>query len=279
MKSIVAPYETRAICIRIVCRNGTTIRLTRYPFDLVMSNATVYATESGHDFSSVISETSFAAASVDLEGFVGVANLTRDQISSGVFDSAECYLFSCNFLSPVEDYEPIAKTILGKTTLEDDRYKIEEMGIVDLLGQTVGETYTPSCRKEFGGMGHGGCKVDLTTLDVTGSITSITSDRVFTDSSRSEAADYFGWGTVQFTSGANVGLRPIKVRDFSAGQFTLVEPAYYPLANGVTYIAIPGCRKRLEDCRDKFSNVIRFGGFPWVPTASTYRNIGMGAIE
>ena len=75
------------------------------------------------------------------------------------------------------------------------------------------------------------------------------------------------------------GLRPIKVRDFSAGQFTLAEPAYYPLANGVTYIAIPGCRKRLEDCRDKFNNVLRFGGFPWVPTSSTYRDIGMGTLE
>jgi len=279
MKSTVAPYETKVLCLRIVCRNGTTIRLTRYPYDLTMSNATVYATESGHDFSAVVSETSFAAAALDLEGFVGVANITRDQIASGVFDSAECYLFATNFLVPVEDYEPIAKTILGKTQLDDDHYKIEEMGLVDLLGQSIGETYTPACRKEFGGMGHGGCKVDLTTLDVTGTITAVASDRIFTDSSRAEAADYFGWGTVEFTSGANVGLRPIKVRDFSAGQFTLVEPAYYPLANGVTYIAIPGCRKRLEDCRDKFDNVIRFGGFPWVPTSSTYRDIGMGTLE
>ena len=87
MKSTVAPYETKVLCLRIVCRNGTTIRLTRYPYDLTMSNATVYATESGHDFSAVVSETSFAAAALDLEGFVGVANITRDQIASGVFDS------------------------------------------------------------------------------------------------------------------------------------------------------------------------------------------------
>ena len=41
MKSVVAPYETKALCMRIVCANGTTIRLTRYPFDLKMSNGQV----------------------------------------------------------------------------------------------------------------------------------------------------------------------------------------------------------------------------------------------
>ena len=28
MKSVVAPYETGVACLRIVCTNGTTIRLT-----------------------------------------------------------------------------------------------------------------------------------------------------------------------------------------------------------------------------------------------------------
>jgi uncharacterized phage protein (TIGR02218 family) len=276
MKSTVAPYQTSATCLRIVCENGTTIRLTRYPYDLTMSNGQVYATASAYDFSSVIAETSFAASAIDLEGFVAVGGITRAQIASGVFDGARCYLFACNFLSPVEDYEPLMASILGKTQLEDDRFRIEDMSLVDLLNQTVGETYTAACRKELGGQGYGGCKVDLTTIDVVGAVTSIASSLAFTDSSRAEANDYFGWGTVEFTSGDNAGLRPLRVRDFSAGQFTLYEPPYYALTIGNTYVAIPGCRKRLEDCRDKFGNVLRFGGFPYVPTGSQYRTIGDG---
>ena len=142
MKSTVAPYETKALCLRIVCANGTTIRLTRYPYDLTMSNSQVYKTDSGYDFSAVISETSMAASAVDLEGFVGVSGITRDQIASGVLDGARCYLFATSFLSPVEDYEPLIASILGKTQLDDDRYKIEDMALIDLLGQTVGDTYT-----------------------------------------------------------------------------------------------------------------------------------------
>lgn len=275
MKSTVAPYETSAKCLRIVCANGTTIRLTRYPYDLTMSNSQVYKADSGYDFSAVISETSFSASSFDLEGFVGVAGITRDQIASGVFDGARAYLFATSFLAPVEDYEPLIASVLGKTMLEDDRYKIEDMALIDLLGQSVVDTYTAACPKIFGGQEHGGCGVDLTTVDVVGAVTSIGSDYVFTDSSRAEAADYFGWGTVQFTSGANAGLAPIKIRDYgSGGVFTLYDPPYYPLVIGNTYTAIPGCRKRLEDCRDKYSNILRFGGFPWVPVGSTYRKVG-----
>lgn len=274
MKSHVAPYQTAVKCLRIVAGNGTTVRLTRFPYDLKMSNGQVYKSDYGYDFSAVVAETSFAASAVDLEGFVGIGGITRDQIASGVFDGARAWLFATDFLNPVEDDEPLMASIFGKTTLDDDRYKVEDMALIDLLGQTVGDTYTAPCPKQFGGQEHGGCGVDLSAIDVAGSVTSITSDLVFADSGRGEAADWFGWGTVQFTGGANAGLAPIKVRDFSTGTFTLYDPPYYQLTVGDTYVAIPGCRKRLEDCRDKFANIRRFGGFPWVPVGSTYRKVG-----
>lgn len=274
MKSTVAPYETSVKCLRIVCANGTTLRLTRYPFDLVMSNDEVYKSDSGYDFSSTVSETSFAAGSFDLEGFVGVAGLTRDAIASGVFDGAECFLFACDFLAPVEDYEPLIKSILGKTTLEDDHYRIEEMGLADLLGQAVGWSHSPQCPNVFGGQEHGGCGIALAAITVTGTVTSVGSTLSFTDSGRGEAADRFGWGEVTFTSGPNAGLAPIKIRDFSVGGvFTLYDAPYYPLTVGVNYSAVPGCRKRLVDCQGH-DNVGRFGGDPYVPLGSTVKSTG-----
>lgn len=276
MKSVVAPYATRALCLRIVCTGGTTIRLTRYPYDLTMSNGQVYLTGSGFDFTSYSAESSFAASVVDLEGFVGYAGITRDMIASGIFDSARCYLFACNFLSPVEDYEEITASILGKTTVEDDRYKIEEMALIDLLGQGVGDTFSPGCKKKFGGTELYGCNKNLAAITVVGAVTSITSATVFRDSSRTEAADWFGAGEITFTSGPNVGLAPIKIKDYAAdGTITLYDAPYYALEVGVTYSMVPGCRKRLADCRDKWNNVARFGGDPYVPTGANYRRGGV----
>lgn len=273
MKATVAPYETMVKCLRIVCANGTTFRLAAYPLDLTMSNATVYQSASGYDFSSVVVETSLSASAIDLEGFIVAGGVTRSQIASGLFDGAECFLFATDFLNPVEDDEQIMKSTLGKTTLNDDRFTIEDMSIVDKLNQTVGWTHSAQCPNEFGGQEYGGCKVNIAAITVTGAVTSVGSSLQFTDSSRSEAADHFGWGWVAFTSGDNAGLRALKIRDFSGGVFTLYDPPYYPILPGVTYSAVPGCRKRIIDCQ-RHNNVPRFAGDLHVPVGSTYRAIG-----
>jgi len=277
VKTTVAPYQTRALCLRIVCESGLTIRLTRYPYDLTMSNGQVYQTGSGYDFTSFQAESNFSASVVDLEGFVGYAGITRDGIASGVFDNARCYLFACNFLNPIEDYDEIVSSILGKTTIEDDRYKIEEMALIDLLGQAVGDTFSPGCKKIFGGTELYGCNKNLASVTVTGTITTVTSPTVIVDSARAEAADWFAMGNIIFTSGANAGLAQIKIKSFAAGgTITLYDAPYYPVVAGDAYSMVPGCRKRLEDCRDKWNNVARFGGDPYVPTGADYRN---GKVE
>lgn len=62
-----------------------------------------------------------------------------------------------------------------------------------------------------------------------------------------------------FTTGANAGLSQ-KVRSHAAGgALTLVLPMVMTVAVGDQFSIVAGCRKRLlEDCRDKFGNVLNF---------------------
>ena len=271
MKSTVAPYQTTAWCVRIVTVSGPTISLTTYPNDLTMSNATVYLTDAGYEQTAYSATTNFSPSAIDLIGIAGIAGISRDQIASGVFVNARVHVFKCNFLTPVEDYEPVASGFFGKTTLEDEKYTIQGMSLIDALNQSVGKTYTAACSRTFGDVG---CTKSLAALDVTGTITSVTSSMVFRDSARSEAADYFGAGTIQFTTGNNAGLKPMEVKAYALdGTVTLFEPTYYAPTIGDAYVLIPGCRKRLEDCRDKWNNVINFFGFSNVPTSSTYQQV------
>lgn len=275
MKPRIVPPETRAICLRIECTNGFIVRMTRYPVDLTMSNGQLYNTGSGYDFTAYAATASTSPSSIDMEGFLGFAGVTHEAISSGVFDNARCYLFACDFLAPVEDDEPIVASILGKTEIDDDHYRIEEMALIDALNQSVGRSYKPQCDKVFGGTEYAGCGIALAPLTVTGSITAAVSSNRFSDSARSEAADYFALGTIRFTSGQNQGLKPLEIKSFGpSGEIITYEPFYFTPAIGDTYSMIPGCRKRLEDCRDKWSNVVNFGGFPDVPTTSVYAQMG-----
>ncbi len=283
MKTQVAPYATAVKCLRIECTNGLVVRLTRYPVDLVMSNAMVYQSGTGYDFTGYSATATMSPSAIDLEGFLGFAGVTRDAIASGIFDGARCYLFATNFLAPVEDYEPIVASIMGKTTLEDDKYRVEEMALVDALNQSVGKTYSAACQKTFGGQEYAGCMIDLGPLTVTGTLSAVTSSSIVRDAGRSEAADYFGLGTLQFTSGLNAGLKPMEIKRHEAdGTLETFEPFHYPPTIGDAYSLIPGCRKRLEDCRDKWEpilltgkgNVDNFGGFSNIPTSSQYAEIG-----
>jgi uncharacterized phage protein (TIGR02218 family) len=204
-----------------------------------------------------------------------------------VFDNARVYIFKCNYLNPVEDYEPVTLGFFGKTSFEDDRYKIEGMGMIDALNQSVGATLKPMCGNT---LGDAGCGITLSLIEETGAITHVTSSVVIRDSSRSEAADWFGAGTIRFTSGNNSGLKASEIKAYAAdGTITVHEPFYYTPQVGDTFILTPGCRRRLEDCRDKFNNVAvtngvhamkqypnkgGFFGFTQMPTQSIYQQVG-----
>jgi uncharacterized phage protein (TIGR02218 family) len=264
----------RVMCLRIETLGGLEVRLTAHPRDLVIagSPAVTYLTASGYQFTGFSAASTSSPAMVDLEGIAGVAGIDRDTVASGVFDGARAFLFATTWHTPIEDEEPITSSIMGKTTLSDERYRIEEMALVDALNQTVGRTYQPTCYKEFGGQEFAGCKIDLGPITVTGTLTHVGPVR---DSTRAEVADYFAYGTIALTSGPNAGLPPLEIKSYAAdGTIVTFQPFHYAAQVGDTYTMIPGCRKRLVDCRDKWDNVINFGGFTFVPIGSKYSQVG-----
>lgn len=275
MRAVVADYRYRTMCLRIVPTIGPAIRLTHYPHNLTMSNGEVYQAFSGNDFTGYTAGSSMSPALVDLEGIAGLVGIGKDAVMSGVYDGARCYLFATTWKTPIEDEEPIVASIFGKTAIVDDRYRIEEMALVDALNQSVGDSYGPACKKVFGSQTYAGCKVALGPITVTGTVTAITSTSVFRDAARIEAADRFAAGTIRFTSGNNAGLSPIEVKRYELdGTIEIFEPFHYPVVVGDAYEMVPGCRKRLQDCRDKWANVLNFGGFSFVPTSSVYTTVG-----
>lgn len=281
MKSVVADYRYRILCLRIVPVTGSPIFLTDHPRDLVMSGHT-YLSTAGYQFTGQSATAGFSPASVDIEGIAGASGLSRAAVGSGLFDGARCYVFATSWAAPVEDQEPVVAGIFGKTTLLDHRFQIGGVSLIDALNQTVGQTYGAQCPKLFCGTEYAGCGVSLAANTVTGTLSSVTSASVFTASARTEAADTFGAGTIKFTSGPNAGLKALEIKSFAGGVITTFEPFYYLPVAGNAYSMVRGCRKRLSDCQARWngsgivSNVANFGGFPWIPTGSTYAQVGQG---
>lgn len=295
MKMQVAPYQTKVYFVRIEPANDhPIIRICGYPTDLTMTNGEVYLTENGYEFSGYGTTATFASSSIDLSGILSMGAISKVDLESGVYDNARVYLFAASFNNLVEDYEPLGLMFWGKVNFSDDNYTVQLMQAIDVLGQSTGRTYSPSCPWVLFDQtldGHvlqpsqSRCTGPRANPDgpliedfkVTGTLTSVTSQYAFADSARTEVDDYFGYGAIRFITGDNAGLKPLEIKSYlqAGGQIAVIEAFFFAPKVGDQYEMIPGCRKRPnEDCRDKYSNKINFGGQDFVPNPSEYGQIG-----
>lgn len=293
MKTSVADFDRIVYCVRIEpITSAPIVRIAGYPVDLVMSNGEVYRTENGYEFSSFSSSSTFSSGSVDLSGIMAAGGISRDDIVSGLYDNARVYLFATNWDAPIEDQEELGMFFFGKVELTDNAYKVQLMGAIDVISQSVGRSYAPTCQWTLFDQTLDGrvllpsasrCSGPRAAPDgptvaaykVTGTITHAFDQYTVRDSARTEPADWFGYGAIRFTSGPNAGLKAIDIKAYDAdGTITLHEALFYMPQVTDAYEMIPGCRKRIEDCRDKFANSVNFGGQPHVPAPSVYSQVG-----
>lgn len=293
MKSVIADSETRVVCVRIEAISGLTLRFIAYPHDLEMSNGEVYQSDSGYEPTALSATASLSPDVIDLQGIFDAAGISRDQLISGVMDNAKAYAFATSWATPVEDEEPIGKFLLGKTRIQDDRYVIEKMHLIDALGESVGRTVGPKCpwtvfdetldgdvipyqRSRCTGPRSAQDGPLLADYKVTGTVTHVTSQKVWRDSSRAEAAGYFDYGSVLWTGGDNAGLRSQEIKSHAAdGTITQFMATYYPVQVGDTYELSPGCDGiRSGDCKTKFNNTVNYGGFADIITSTAYNKHG-----
>ncbi|MNE72427.1 hypothetical protein D3C80_1683690 [compost metagenome] len=118
---------------------------------------------------------------------------------------------------------------------------------------------------------------DYASLLVTGTITSVTDQYYIADSARTEVDDWFGSGSIRFTTGQNAGLKPLQIKAYTqAGGVIFTQEAWFYLPQvGDQYEMLPGCRKRFtEDCVGKWGNGINGRLHPHIPAPTQYGEIG-----
>lgn len=201
----------------------------------------------------------------DLDG----GNVTAIDLQTGKWDNAFFEIFEADYLTPNSGQNILKRGWTGNVTIRNGQFVIEFRSLSQRLQPQQGILLSKTCRAQ---LGDSKCRVNLMYFTVTGTLTAVASNQVFTDSSRTEVDDWFGEGIIEFTSGANAGYRR-KVKSYTdAGVFTVFEAFPFDVEVGDTYEAIAGCRKRhdrqtsnptgVSDCVDKFDNILNFQGEP-----------------
>ncbi|MEW5708784.1 MAG: DUF2163 domain-containing protein [Pseudomonadota bacterium] len=252
---------TLATCWKVTRHDGQVFAFTDHVEDLVIEGVT-YRAATGYTPTAVATSADLAVDNLDVEGLLDDPAITEADLMAGKWDDARVEIFQINYRDPALGKLFLRAGHLGEVRVEDGRFIAELRGLTQALARTLGELYSPICRAD---LGDARCKVNLAAFTVTGSVTATVSNRVFEDSARTETAGWFDYGLLTWTSGANVGLS-MEVKTYIPGQFELTLPMPYAIAVGDGYSVYAGCQKRLvEDCKNKFGNVVNFRGEPHIP--------------
>lgn len=269
MKTLPAPLATHvalgtttlAHTLKITRLDGLVFAFTSADQDVTIAGV-LYRSAPGLDVSSVEVSAGLAVDNLELTTLDDGSTFNKVDVLGGVWRNAAFVIARYNFNSPADGVETLMVGTVGEVELRRGSIVAELRGLQQYLQQTVGNVSSKTCRAR---LGDSLCTVSLAAFTVTGSITSVSSNQVFADSSKAQAADWFAEGVLTFTSGNCIGLQQ-KVKAFSGGQFTLSLPMLQNIQAGDSYSVYAGCRKRLaEDCAAKFNNVINFQGEPHLP--------------
>lgn len=256
---------TLATCWKLTRKDAVVMGFTDHDTDLTVDSV-VYKAASGFTPSAIESNSSLAVDNLEIEGMLDSAAIKETDVMAGLYDFAGVEVFIVNFADISQGKLKLRRGWLGEVSTAGGRFVAEMRGLSQMLSQNIGELYSASCRAK---LGDSRCKVNMAGFTVTGAITSLTSNQIFIDSSRSEASGYFNSGKITFTAGLCNGLS-MEIKEYTklasgGGKFTLALPMPFNLALSDSYSAQAGCDKTLSTCVSKYSNAVNFRGEPHVP--------------
>jgi uncharacterized phage protein (TIGR02218 family) len=249
---------TLSTCWKLTRRDAQVFGFTEADTSLVVAGVT-YTPTSGYTRSAISTNSTLSVDNLDLEALLDDTAITEADLLAGLWDHAEIRIFSVNRADTTQIVKQ-RRGWLGEVTIKDGTFTCELRGLAQVLQSSVGELFSPACRADFCDTR---CGLTLATYTDSGTVTSVTSYRVFADTSLVAADGFYDGGLVTFTSGLNTGLE-MEVKAYTVGNVALQQPMPYEVAVGDTFSITEGCDKSLAACIAR-GNVINFRGEPHLP--------------
>lgn len=266
-----APAPITALLVHGVHRWATCWKIERTDgVNLTFTDHDRPVTVDGEDYSPAIAPSASArqkteglgrVMDVEVRGFIDSVLITDDDLRAGKYRGAKVTEFLVDWRFPFAGKFQTLVYWIRETTFDRESWSAQCEGLLGRMKNKVGQVLNRTCRHT---LGDSSCQVNTAALAVTGAASTILTDRLkFTASGFSGADGFYDGGLLTWTSGLNTGLTS-EVKEFlaSGATITLQLSTPYTIAASDDFTLIPGCDKNLTTCKDKFNNVINFGGYP-----------------
>lgn len=267
-------------CWQVTRKDGTVMGFTDHDRDVIIDSVT-YKAASGFTATAVEDQLGLAVSNLDVEGALSSAAITEADLAAGLYDDAAITIMRVNW-QDTSQRVVVRSGFLGQVSRGETVFSAELRGLASRLDQTAGRVFQRACAWELGDTR---CNVNLAAAGNhgAGTVVSIVSAFEFTASGISSfASGVFSRGKIVWTSGANAGLAievKAQTQQLPDARLALFLPMPKAIQAGDQFTITAGCDKQLATCRDRFSNVANFGGFPHMPGndfALSYASQGSG---
>ena len=257
---------TLAYCWALTRRDGTVLGFTDHDRDIAFEGVTFRA-DTGLSARALQQTTGLAIDNSEAVGALSAAAVTEADIRAGRYDGAEVVAWVVNWADPAQRLRLFRGT-LGEITRAAGAFTAELVGLSEALNRPQGRVYQAPCAAV---LGDGDCGVDLSDPAYSGTgivLADEAQKRLRISGLDGFAPGWFQRGRLVVETGEAAGLSGvIKADSVSEGlrNVELWQSLRAEIAPGDEVRLEAGCDKRPETCREKFSNMLNFRGFPSIP--------------
>lgn len=253
-------------CWRLARRDGQVLGFTDHDRDLVVAGD-VYRAGSGLEAHETTAELGFAIGGGEVAGALTSDAITEADIAAGVYDDASVERLLVNWADPSQ-YLVGEVASLGEIRREDGAFVAELRGPMHRLDEERGLRFRATCSADLGDV-RCGVALDAPAFRTSAAVAATDGGLSLTTAGLGAyAAGWFTAGRLVWLTGANAGLS-VEVKAHASGgtlaTLDLWQRTARPISPGDTFRVTAGCDKRFATCRDRFSNALRFRGFPHMP--------------
>lgn len=256
---------TLCACWRINTHEGAALGFTDHDRDIEFDGLTFEAA-SGFTASGIDQSLGLAIDNATASGALISDRISEDDIRRGRFDGAEVLHWQVNWADPAQRIL-MFRGELGEIRRGASSFEVELRGQSEVLNRPMGRAYLPVCDAV---LGDARCGVDLSdpafnASDIVAAVEDFRTLR--TNGLGAFSADWFSDGVLTWRSGPSdgVSVRVRSHRNDGGASVLVLDRDQTDMGVGDAFDIVAGCDKRKDTCTSKFSNLVNFRGFPFMP--------------
>lgn len=264
--SLASGVTTFCRCWLLQRTDGVKLGFTDHDRDLSFDGVT-YEALAGMTASEVSQTLALNVDTMDVAGALQSSHLNESDLVAGLYDNAALTLYLVDWAN-VADRDFLFAGSVGEVSRGRTAFRAEMRGLSHALNQERGRIYQRACDAD---LGDSRCTIDLglATYKGTGAVAGVDLNHTFSATGLDTFQDgWFTGGRVVWMSGFNVGAAmevKTHANNGSVVLFELWETMPFDIQIGDGFSVTAGCDKSLLTCRDRFTNVANFRGFPFIP--------------